>query len=789
MDTEKRTLKVLEWHTVLEHLSREATSELGKERCLNAEIFSKQEIIISELQKTSEARLLLDHDIFPPLGGIRNITEAVNLAKIGQTLKNSELIDIANTIGASGRLKSFFSRYQEESSSLFEISRGLYEDKKLEESILKVFDDSGEVSDNASSELKRLKSSYKDQLSNLKNKLNSLINSAAYSKYLQEPVYTIRDERYVLPIKAEFKSNVKGIVHDSSSSGATLFIEPQEIVEFNNNLREIELKIDAEIKRILAELSSLVGNNADDIVNTTIILAEIDFVFAKARYSKKIKGIEPVINSEKFFALRAVRHPILITAKDNVVPNNIETGKEWNTLIITGSNTGGKTVILKTAGLCILMAKAGLHVPAEEASIYPFKNIFADIGDEQSVIQNLSTFSGHMVNIINVLNNVDNESLVLLDEIGAGTDPSEGSALAQAILENLQNKDANTIVTTHYGELKALAYTKKGFYNASVEFDVDSLAPTYRLVLGLPGKSNAITIAKNLGLEENIADNARNIYLTQKDPTGEILEGLQNTQQELSRNAERVESAKDEIEKLEKEYSEKLEKVNAEKKKTISVYKKKFEGELSRARNEIREILDEIHRTKSEKVSRRAMNKLNEIESGLREIIVEEKETLEPEYEGVNWDKIKPGDPVYIKELEQDAMLISLPDKNGNVDIQIGLMKSSVRADRVVKSGSKSYKAPEIKKKSYSGGLGRPQLNNTLDLRGMRVEDALNELDHYLDSASLSSLASVSIIHGHGTGVLREAVREYLQRSPYIAKFRAGTQAEGGDGITIADLA
>lgn len=789
MNQQNKTLKVLEWDKILQYLAGHATSETGKQRCLDTPLYTDILKIKHEQQLTSQAKFLLDQAIYPPLGGIRTINEAIEAAKVGQTLKNTELIDIASTIGASRRLRSFFAKYREETPLLFDLGINLFENKNLEEEINDTFDDSGDVVDSASPELKRLRFSYKDQSFNLKNKLNRMIQSSEFSKYLQETVYTQRGDRFVIPVKAEFKSHVQGIVHDSSASGATLFIEPKAIVEMNNALKEIELKIDYEINRILAELSYKVKYHAEEIEHTLYLLAEIDFAFAKAKYSIALKAIEPTLNDEKFISLNNVKHPILISTIEKVVPNTVEIGKDWNSLIITGSNTGGKTVILKTTGLCVLMTKAGLHVPALEANIYPFKNLFADIGDEQSVTQNLSTFSGHMTNIIKVLNNVDNNSLVLLDEVGAGTDPQEGSALAQAILENLYNKGSRTIVTTHYGELKALAYTKKGFYNASVEFDTDTLAPTYKLLMGIPGKSNAITIALNLGLAPDIASEAQKIYITQKDPTGEVLEGLQNTQQELSRNAQRIESAKEEAEKLEKEYNDKLEKLNEEKKKTINIFKKKFDSSLSTAKSEIKDILEEIKRTKSEKVIRRSYNRLNQIEADFRKEGATELEILEPEFEPVNWNTIEIGQAVFIKDLNQDANLLSKPDKNNNVQVQVGLLKTTVKTDKVAKSGKKYLEEPATTGSRKSFRLSRSSVTNTLDLRGMKVEEALNKIDYYLDEASLANLTPVYIIHGHGTGALREAVREYLKSSPYVSKFRPGEQNEGGDGVSVVDIA
>jgi len=795
MNTNERTLKVLEWTTILEHLAAFATSMAGKERCVNAQIHSDAQTIKYELNNTTEAKFLLDRALNPPLGGIRNISDVVELARLNQSLRNTELIDIAKTIQTSRRIKNFLGGYSEVTPSLYGISQGLFEDKALEDEILNTFDEGGNILDSASPELKRLRVSLKDQTNNLKNKLNSLINSSVFSKYLQDPVYTQRDERYVVPVKVEHKAHVQGIVHDISSSGATLFIEPKAIVELNNTLREIELKIENEIKRILFELSQKIGEKAYEIQPSLKLLAEIDFIFAKARYSIKLHAVEPELNTEKHISLRSMKHPILMTVIENVVPNDMELGREANVLIITGSNTGGKTVALKTVGLFVLMTRAGLHVPALAANIYPFKRVFADIGDEQSVIQSLSTFSGHMTNIISVLNQVDNESLAIFDEIGAGTDPSEGSALAQAILEELYAKGSRTIVTTHYGELKALAYTKKGFQNASVEFDTETLSPTYKLLIGIPGKSNAITISKNLGLDETVVQQAQEIYLTQKDPTGAVLEGLQNTQQELTKNTREVISTREELERLEKEYNEKLEKLNAEKKKALTAYKKKFETGLNQAREEIKEVLNEVRRTKSEKIARRASSRLSELESGFRGEVYAENKEFEPVREEIKWDEIQPGDTVLVKDLNQSATLLSLPDKNKNVQIQIGMLKTAIKANRLAKAARQEKKVDGTAHKSYRDlksrdfKLSRHDVSNTLDLRGARVEDGLDRLEKYLDDASLANLSPVYIIHGHGTGALKQAVREYLKTSPYVAKYRKGEDSEGGDGVSVVEIA
>ncbi|MEI7474670.1 MAG: endonuclease MutS2 [bacterium] len=792
MNTQKRTLRALEWDNIVKKLSLLAMSEPGKERALELELLTDFSDIKNAIMQTSEAKSLLDRELLPDFSEFFKIKEALNLIRAGYSLNSEELLKVAKNLRTSRRIKSFLAKYKDLSILLNQIAIDLYENRELEDSIINIFDDNGNMLDNASHELKSLRMSIRDQLANLKARLNSLLNAPGFSKYLQEPVFTIRDERYVFPIKIEYKSNVPGIVHDSSSSGATLYIEPTAIIPLNNAIRETEIKIETEIKRILAELSAKINEFSKEIDETSVVLAELDFIFAKARYSILLKAVEPDLNRDKFVVLKGAKHPILLTLIDKVVPNDVEIGKNFNSLIITGSNTGGKTVVLKTIGLCVLMTRAGLHVPAYSANIYPYSKVFADIGDEQSLVQNLSTFSGHMTNIIGIINEANENSLVLMDEVGAGTDPSEGSALARAILEELSAKNINTIATTHYGELKTMAYKSKKFYNASVEFDLETLSPTYKLLMGIPGRSNALTIAKNLGMTDRVINLASEIYNSEKGEADELLEEIQNTQQELSKNAEKIETTKNELEKLETEYTENIDKLRLEKKSTINVYKKKFDNQVNNAKSEIKELLEEVRRTKSEKIARRAINRINELEAGFRKGTAEEVEALEPKYDALDWNNIKIGDKIYIKDLEQEAELLSMPDKSGLVQIQLGLLKTSVKKNRIakfdpnkMKSSSKVYKSP-YGKKNYS--FSREVISNKLDLRGMNTDDALYKLDKYLDDANLANLTPVYIIHGHGTGVLRRNVREYLTRSPYVREIRAGENSEGGDGITVVDL-
>ncbi len=784
----KNTLKVLEWQKITEDLAGFCTGETGKKRCLETEIYSDIKVIKRELKLTSEAKFLLNRAVYPPVSGIRNTYEAVNLAKTGQTLNSSELIAIGRNLQITGNIKLFFQKYKEETPLIYEISGGLTENPKLREDILEVFDESENMKDSASPELKSLTLRLKSYVDNLKDRMSRFINSPDVSVFLQSQVYTIRDDRYVVPVKVENKAHVPGIVHDVSSSGATVFIEPKGMVELNNRIKETELCIDAEIKRILSELSDKVRQNADTLNLNLDILTEIDFICAKARYSISINATEPSISSEKVFSVKNARHPILLRVVEKVVPNNIEIKKGSQIMLITGPNTGGKTVILKTAGICILMAKAGLHIPADDADIYPFSKVFADIGDEQSLVRSLSTFSGHIKNIIEILKNTDENTLVLLDEIGAGTDPLEGAALAEALMEDIRKKRSFALVTTHFSELKALAYIKEGYYNASVEFDTQTLSPTYKLIMGIPGKSNAIFVAENLGLDPDIIGQAKHNYLNKKDPTAKVLEGLQDTQQKLSREAREVEEKKQSIEKLEQNYNRELEKLKSEKKKIISAYGKKFDTVYLRAREEINHILDDAGKNRDEKAVKSSLSRLGKTMSEARKLGYEETEKLKPEYEPVNWDKIKPGDPIFIKSLDKDGTLMSFPDKNNNVRVEIGVLSTKVKKQDIFKS--KTDKLPK-KPPALKGGLipDRKNISNTLDLRGQTAEEALLKVDYFLDEANLADLTPVYIIHGHGTGKLRKEVRDHLKTSAYVRKFRPGKEGEGGDGITVVDLA
>ena len=787
MDIVSKTLKALEFDKVLEKLSNFAKTPQSRELCLNAKIFDTAEEIKSQLEFTKEAKRILDTALDIPVEFIANI-ERIEKNSFSSYLNEEELNDIAKTFRTSRLVKKFLTENTLSDTCLYKISRDLVVDKELEEKIFSTFDDTLNIKHDATPELKGLFASLNETEKNLKTKVNELMTSSDFSKHLQENIYTTRDDRIVFQVMASSKSKVPGIVHDVSATSKTFYIEPEQIVPINNKIREIKSKIHSELIKILVELTNLVKMRINELKLSENLLAQIDFHFAKARYAVKIQATEPEIISNKEVYFENMRHPLLIGTVENVVANDFEIGRDYKSVIITGSNTGGKTVTLKTIGLFLIMAKAGMFLPAANAKLYPFKNIFADIGDAQSIQQSLSTFSAHMTNIIEIVNKSDDETFILLDEICAGTDPLEGAVLAQVILENFAGKNVFSTVTTHYGELKSLEYVNPYFKNASVEFDTESLKPTYKLLLGIPGLSNAIAISSNLGLDKEIVDKAKNILVSQKDPSILVVEKLQETQMQLSKNLEEAEELKEASLSVKQEYEESLSNIKKDKKKTIKNIKDKFDRELMSVKAEIKDILDELRREKSEKIARRSYARLAKLEQDFRGKLSDHDE--KQKYLEIDWDKVQPEDKVMLKELHQPVTVLSKPDKHGNVFVQMGNIKTKIKTEKLAVL-DQNYKEPV---KIYTPGsfekfeLKRLNLSNTLDLRGYRVEDALDSLEFYLDKASLANLSPVTIIHGHGTGALKSAVRDFLSTSPYVAKFRPGEDTEGGDGVSIIDI-
>lgn len=788
MDIKEKSLLSLEFNKITENIANFAKTSQSRELCLKALPFDDIVKINHELQCTREAKFILDIPNDIPIEFVADIVKIQR--NMGTSyLAEDELIDIAKTLKTSRLVKKFLNDNLKDDSLLKTKSQNLLVDKLLEDKIFDTFDENLNIRQDATPELKGLYSALRDNEKNLRNTVSSLLNSPEFSKHLQENIYTTRDDRIVFQVMASSKSKVPGIVHDVSATSKTFYIEPAQIVPLNNKIREIKSNIHSEIIKILAGLTSLVKDEIKALILSEEILSEIDFHFAKARYAVKIQAIEPEIVTHKFVEFENMKHPLLIGNVENVVTNNFEIGKDYKSVVITGSNTGGKTVTLKTIGLFILMAKAGIFLPCTEAKVYPFENVFADIGDDQSILQNLSTFSSHMTNIINILNLSNDKTFVLLDEICAGTDPVEGAVLAQVILEKLAEKNVMSTVTTHYGELKALEYTNPYFKNASVEFNTTTLKPTYKLLIGIPGLSNAIAIATNLGLDKSIVEKAKNIVVSTKDPSIQVVEKLQETQAKLAQNLEEAEELKENSEILKSEYETSLAQIKKDKKKTIKIIKDKFDRELLEVKAEIKNILDEIRREKSEKIARRSYARLAQTEQKFRGKLSEYDERQH--YEKVDWTNVKVNDKFILKEINQPVTLLSLPDKNENVLVQMGNFKTKIKTNKLAPYDSVYEKKQNVYQPSSfdSFELRRINISNTLDLRGLKVEDALDKLENYLDKASLANLSATTIIHGHGTGALKSAVRDFLSTSPYVAKYRPGEESEGGDGVSIVDIA
>ena len=787
MDTLAKTLRCLEFDKVREKLAGFAKFQQSREMCLSAPIYTDFEEIKSALRFTREAKYILDNAMEVPIEFIADIEE-IQKNVIGTYLTEEELVDIAKTLRSSRVTKKFLAENLDSGTRLHQISRDLIYDKMLEDKIFSTFDEALNIRQDATPELFGLYSSLKDTEKNLKQRVADLLNSPDFTKHLQDNIYTTREDRIVFQVMASSKSKVPGIVHDVSATSRTFFIEPEQIVPLNNKIRELKSKIHVECVKILSDLTREIKGKIVEIKLSESLLAQIDFHFAKARYAVKLHAVEPELTDDKILEIENMKHPLLIGTVEHVVPNNFSIGRDYKSVVITGSNTGGKTVAIKTIGLFLLMTKAGLYLPCTAAKIHPFKQVFADIGDEQNILQNLSTFSSHMTTLIDILHKSDADSFVILDEICAGTDPLEGAVLAECILEKFASKAVVSTVTTHYGELKSLEYVNPYFKNASVEFDTSTLCPTYKLLIGIPGLSNAVSISSNLGLDRDIIEKAKSIIVSQKDPSIVVVEKLQETQQKLSHNLEEAELLKEDSLNLKKEYETNLSEIKKDKKKTIKVIKDKFNYELLDAKAEIKSILDELRKEKSEKIARRAYARLAQLEQGYRNKIedIEDKEN----YTSVDWASVKPNDILMLKELHQPVTVLSLPDRNGNVLVQMGTIRTKMKSDKLAPFDTRAQRSQNTYQPSKleSFELRKVNISSTLDIRGYRVEDALDNLEFYLDKASLANLHEVQIIHGHGTGALKTAVRDYLSTSPYVAKFRPGEDSEGGDGVSIVDL-
>jgi len=790
----EKALKTLEYIKIRDKLTAMALSPMGKEKCNVLEPVSDISIIKREQKETTEAVNMALKKGRLPLGGIKDIRTQLGRAEAGGVLGIDELMAVGEFLYVCRKVKNYAK--QENKSDTFPILEDYFEIVKtinsLENEITRCIPNEQEISDDASNGLRTVRREIKNANSSIRDKLNSIIYSASYKTMLQDAVITIRNDRYCVPVRAEYQSSFPGMVHDRSNTGSTVFMEPTAVIQLNNKIKELQAREKEEIEKILAMLSAMVAENVDVMEANITVISHLDFVFAKAELSLKMNGSEPMFNNDGVIDIRKGRHPLL--DEKQVVPIDINIGINFNTLLITGPNTGGKTVALKTLGLFTLMGQSGLHIPAFDSSrLAVFDEVFADIGDEQSIEQSLSTFSAHMTNIVRILENVTPNSLVLFDELGAGTDPTEGAALAIAIIQRLHKMNARTAVTTHYSELKVYALSTEGVENACCEFDVESLKPTYKLLIGIPGKSNAFAISKKLGLPDYVIESAKELISSENVKFEDVITDLEISKKTVIYEQERAEQYRKEAERLKNEVEAQKTKINEQKEKIISDARLEARIIYQTAKEESDRIIKEMNRSVREKTA--SQNKMNDKRSELKGKVTEiDEQITKAQKKRVAAIKpienLKAGDEVYVVSFDKTGVAISAPDSNGDVMVKTGNMKIKVPLTELTYFEAKKDQNNNTSRNiSTKVRAGKSQFIATeIDCRGQNVEEGLGNIDKYLDDAFLAGLKTVTIIHGKGTGVLRAAVQKYLRTNPHVRTFRPGVYGEGEMGVTIVEL-
>ena len=779
-----KVLHILEYPKIIDRLKEQAATSLGEALCEQLGPSGDLEEVKLRLQATDEACAAERLKGAPPFGGIVNIRASLKRAKIGGMLNPAELLEIASTARGGRLVKRHIAQIHEDHPLplLHGLAERLTEHRELEESIARCIDEQAYVVDQASPELAAIRRELRGGEARIREKLEQLIRTPSVQKMLQDAIITIRGDRYVIPVKQEYRAHFGGIVHDQSGSGATLFIEPESIVQMNNKLRELRIAEEREIERILTRLTAEAAEHADDLTANLELLAQLDFAFAKARLAREMRASLPRMNDRGFLKLKRARHPLL--PPDSVVPLDVELGNSYTAIVITGPNTGGKTVTLKTIGLLSLMAMSGLFVPADDGSqLCVFDAIYADIGDEQSIEQNLSTFSGHMTNIIRMLREMTPKSLVLLDELGAGTDPAEGSALAIAILEHIHRLGCRIVATTHYSELKAYAYNRKGIINASMEFDIQTLSPTYRLLVGVPGRSNAFAIAERLGLPKAIIERARGEVSEEDRRVEDMIASLEEDRQSAEAERQTAESLRAEMERLKERHAAELRKFEEQRDRMLRKAQEEAREAVAKARREAEAIIADLRKMALEEAASVKEHKLIEAKRRLDEAIPDlapkaaERRDRKPV-------RVEPGDEVHVLSLNQKGVVLEAGESEALVQIGILKMKIALTDLEKIKQPAK----PKQLQAAATVKRTRDDLRMELDLRGSTLEDAILEVDRFLDEAYLANLGQVTIIHGKGTGVLRSGIRDFLRKHRLVKSFRDGAYNEGGIGVTVAEL-
>ena len=775
-----KTLEKLEFYKICDILKSYAITYIGKEYSEKLKPLETKQELEKAQKQTTEASILLYRKGSVPMSEIEDITPHIKKLNSSLFLSIKQLLDLKKILNTASNLKDYFLSTEidmSEFTNLENLFNNLYINPSIEKELDKAIIDENTLSDDASSELKNIRKSIRSKEQEIRSKLNSFLNS----KYVQESIITVRNGRFVIPVKNEHRQDVKGFIHDISSSGSTVFIEPISIFDLNNDLNNLKNEENIEIERILQKLSSLFFSIIPNIENNINLIGLIDFIFAKAKYSNTLDASEPIINDEKYINLLNAWHPLL--NKNQAVKNNIPIGKSYNSLIITGPNTGGKTVTLKTAGLLVLMAMSGLHITAKEgSSIYVADNIFADIGDDQSIADSLSTFSSHMTNIAKILKEATQNSFILIDELGSGTDPVEGSSLAISILEKLNSLKAITLSTTHYPEIKHFALVTEGFENASVEFNIETLSPTYKLLLGVPGTSNAFAISRKLGISEEIINRAKEFIDTEKINIEELLTNIYEDKRIIELEKQKTLEHSKQIESLKESLEFDVSKLEKEQKDIINKAKDEARNILISAKEDANDIIKELEKSSSNKESNRLRNKLNE---KIDNLSVVKPNSFHPS--NISLEDLKPGMNVFVKKINQEGNILSI-SKEGKIQVSLGLGKMFFEVSDIELLKTTSSK--QNSKKDYSGRkeFKAKAISSEINVIGQNVDEACIEIDKYLDNCYLGGLATIRIVHGKGTGALRTGIHKFLKSNPHVKSFRVGTFGEGEMGVTIVEL-
>ena len=793
-----KALRILEYHKIINLLVDKATSQPGKDVCRKLTPMTELSEIEEAQQQTADAftRLIKGGRIH--FSDNKDISFSIKSLEIGSNLSASELLKIASSLACAGRAKSYArtERDEEIADSLNPLFDELEPLTPLQNEINRCIISEEEIADDASPNLKRIRRSINQTNDKIHSQLTNMVNTS-YRTYLQDAVITMRNNRYCIPVKSEYKGNVPGMVHDQSSTGSTLFIEPAAIVSLNNQLKELALQEKEEIEVILATLSASASEHVAALSHNLKLLTRLDFIFAKAGLAIDMNASRPLFNNDHYIQIRKGRHPLL--DKKKVVPIDITLGKDFDLLIVTGPNTGGKTVSLKTVGLFTLMGQAGLHIPAlDRSELAVFTQVYADIGDEQSIEQNLSTFSAHMTNTISILEHADENSLCLFDELGAGTDPTEGAALAIAILKHLHDRGIRTMATTHYSELKVFALTTSYVENACCEFDVETLRPTYRLLIGIPGKSNAFAISSKLGLSNEIIESAKQHISEEDESFEDLLADLENSRKTIEKERVEIESYKIEISSLKDKLTQKQERLDAQKDRIL----KEANEEARQILQDAKDVADETIRNFQKYNSGTSMKEMEKARTKVRDKINEKnskisQQAANPTHKILKPSQIKPGDMVKVVSMGLKGTVSSMPDAKGDMFVQCGIIRSKVNIKDLVLINEDAMPNNPYKKQtgrttrsntSRIGAAKTSTFSMEINLLGKTVDEAISELDKYLDDAYLSHAPSVRIVHGKGTGALRAAVQRHLKSIPYIKSFHLGEYGEGDAGVTIAEF-